>query len=165
MKNCRNQVVSSYLIIIRITKYMVLVFILLFTSLTFGQSKKIEIYFLADTLNVSKENQILETGTEGPARYYSFFCKCMSDYQNMNVTFAYIFPNRKDNIEIHSVKPNVSFISWKSLSEIFSKTGNKFDDHYSLFITEALPEDKYRSMKVELVNYKRNETQASKTYE
>lgn len=137
-------------------KYMALVVISLFTSLTFGQSKKTEIYFLADTLNVTKENQILETGTEGPARYYSFFCKCMPDYQNRNVTFIYIFPNRKDDIEIQSGKPNVSFISWKSLSEIFSKTGNKFDELYTLIITEVLPENKYRSMEVKLVNYKRD---------
>lgn len=125
---------------------LVFIFILMAVfQTTFGQNNKI--YFLADTINVSKENQILEIGTEGPARYYNFFCKCIPSY-NRNAAFKYLF---KNGDKIQSTKPDVNYISWKKLSELISKSGKDFSQQHDLIIIEVLPQNKYRVNPVDLI--------------
>ncbi|RQO66458.1 hypothetical protein DBR43_30080 [Pedobacter sp. KBW06] len=123
-----------------------------FNKRSIGQEKK-QIHFLADTINVSSENSILEIGTEGNGAYYMFYCQCLPPYgHGYNLSFAY--PKKALNVnEILSIKPDQKYISWKELSKIVTKTKYDFDKQYDFFITEVLPNG-YKTNKVRMVKYR-----------
>lgn len=123
---------------------MAIVFILIMiSSSVFSQDKKI--YFLADTINVSKENQLLEIGTEGPFKYFTFFCSCIPSDKG-NIGFKY---SLRSEDKILTKKPDFNYVSWEYLSSVFSKAGKNFDRQYDLIIVEVLPGKKYRVNPVE----------------
>ncbi|RAJ24600.1 hypothetical protein [Pedobacter cryoconitis] len=60
-------------------KLLMLCFMLTATY-TYGQKK--QIYFVADTLSLDKDNRFFEAGSEGQMGYYMFYCKCIAPYNN-----------------------------------------------------------------------------------
>lgn len=129
----------------KLFKIAVLVFVVL-PVLSFSQDRKKEIVFLADTIHVRRDNQILEIESEGAYKYYSFFCKCIPGYDR-NVTFNYHLGNEN---KILDKKPAMAFTSWKLLADIIYKAGSKFDLQYHLIIVEALPDNRYTVNPVKL---------------
>jgi hypothetical protein len=120
-------------------KAIFLIPVFLITQLVYGQEARQKLYFLADTVEVSKNNQILEIGSEGAYKYYSFFCKCIPGYSE-KVVFNYLL--KKESLAAVK-KPDITFVSWKALSDLITKFGVKFDEHYSLTIVEVLPNKQY----------------------
>jgi hypothetical protein len=103
------------------------------------QNKKEQLFFLADTINTGEENKILKIDVEGAYRYYAFYCKCIPSYDRYP-TFVHLFKNEK---EILTSKPNVNYTSWKLLSELLYTKGKHFNDFYTLFIVQALINNKF----------------------
>jgi hypothetical protein len=128
---------------------------LIFLSVgVFSQQKK-EIYFLADTINVSPQNRILEIGKEGNGFYYMFFCQCLPPYDNgYKPSFGFLRKNEDRISEVASTKPNFSYLSWKALSQLIAKEKYDFDKKYDFHITELLPGNKYQTNKVKMTIYK-----------
>jgi hypothetical protein len=81
----------------------------------------------------------MEIGVEGAYRYYAFYCKCIPSYDRYP-TFIYLF---KSNNKVLKNKPTVSYISWKSLSELLYTQGKKFNESYTLFIVQTLINNEY----------------------
>lgn len=119
------------------TIFFVVAFLVWFKTSS-AQSPK-PIYFLVDTINVQKENRIVETGIEGVWRYYSFYCRCISGYER-NPTFLI---STKEQQSVRADKPAFIYISWKDLSILINKEGKKFDDKYILNTVELLPNNEY----------------------
>lgn len=97
------------------------------------------IYFLLDTINIPKENRIVEAGIEGAWRYYSFYCRCIREYDR-NITFVYLSKNQG---KTRTDKPALLYTSWKDLSQLIWLEGKKFDEKYSLNVIETLPNNEY----------------------
>ena len=121
----------------------------------FAQERK-KIYFLADTINVNKNDRILEIASEAEATCFTFFCRCLPPYTDGNaryVNFCYFW---KDQVESEGVstKPAFDYISWKNLSEIISEVQYEFRNKYELYITEVLPNHKYKTYRVRLTIYR-----------
>ncbi|MFI5451113.1 hypothetical protein ACHMWN_03060 [Pedobacter sp. UC225_61] len=112
-----------------------------------------KIYFLADTINTSKNNQVLRIETISFFEYsFIFYCKCAYPYKSY-VSFSYLITKKEPKAEIVSKKPNYPYISFKELMDIAAKTHRYFDTTYELYITEVLPGNKYRTNKVSFVPY------------
>jgi hypothetical protein len=124
-------------------KLLIVIFTVLISVESRSQTNKPEtVYFLADTTNTSKENRLLEIGTEAKLfSYYTFYCKCAPPFF-MYPTFMY----RNDRVKpkLSDVKPEVSYMSWKQLSDSLHKYGNNFPEHFKLVIVEILPSRKYK---------------------
>jgi hypothetical protein len=132
---------------------------LIFLSVgAFSQQKK-EVYFLADTINVSPQNRILEIGKESTlgdtAFYCSFYCQCLPPYdKGYKPGFSFLRkPGDRASIVV-SIKPDVFYISWKELSQLIAKEKYDFDKKYDFYITEVLPGNKYQTDKVKMTIYK-----------
>lgn len=123
--------------------------LIVFNKNTFGQERK-QIHFLADTINVSSENRILEIGTEGDGDAYTFYCKCLPPY-SYNLSFGYSKKGLPAN-QVVSTKPDYKYISWKELSKIVSETKYDFNKQYDFFVTEVLTNG-YKTNKVRMVKY------------
>lgn len=78
---------------------------------------------------------------------FTFFCKCIPPYEDY-VEFNYL--NNKKSRETTHAKPPVKYISWQKLHDLLVKHGAKFDKYIELYITEVLPDNKYRTNKAEL---------------
>ena len=132
--------------------FLVWLFLLLVNTV-FSQDTNIKIYFLADTINTSKENQVLRIEPLNFFEYmFTFYCTCAPPYKNY-VSFSYITKKGEKKANIVSKKPNYPYISFKKLMDIAGKYHRYFDDSYDLYITEALPNNKYRTNKVKFVGY------------
>lgn len=100
------------------------------------------IHFLADTISTTKENKLLEIGTEAKfVSYYTFYCKCAPPY------FSYpTFMYRNDRVKpkFSDTKPEANYVSWKQLSDLLAKYGNHFPEHFKLVMVEKLPAGNYK---------------------
>lgn len=111
-----------------------------------------KIYFLADTISVSKQNRFFEMGTEGKnLSYISFYCKCIPPYERF---LAFTYRNDLQPHNAITTIPDVSFLTWKELLDIVIKLQDKFDAKYDLYIVEVLPGKLYSTNKVRLVRYR-----------
>lgn len=104
---------------------------------------------MADTLSSGINNRFLEIGEEGQMGYYVLYCKCVIPHDNY-VTFTY-----KNNIQIVNKKPESKYSSLKELLDLLTKSQNNFDDQYELFITEKLPNNKYKTNQVKMPRFGR----------
>ena len=129
-------------------KMSIIIFIMIINMAVMAQQKRKEIHFLADTLNVDVKNRIVEIGKEGEIPYYAFYCKCISPYDAV-VSFTY--SKRDSSVNIKDIIPDYNFMTWKDFSDIISKEGNHLNKVYSIYITEVLPGNKYKTNKVDLV--------------
>jgi len=120
----------------------------------FSQGTNKKIYFLADTISVSKENRVLKHGyVDNVFEYFFvFFCKCAYPYKNY-VTFSYVNKKGEKKAEIVLEKPKHRYSSVKELMDMVNEHHKFFDDVYDLYIVEALPGNKYRTNKVNFVGY------------
>ncbi len=135
-------------------KIFVIVILCFCIKLGHAQAKK-EIHFLADTINVSPENRLLDIDTELKCKAYMFFCQCLPPYgYGYKISFAYLDLGESALNPHVNVKPNYAYMTWKSLSDIIGKEKYDFDKHYELYITEVLPNNKYKTNKVKLVVYR-----------
>lgn len=119
-----------------------------------AQSSNRQVYFLADTINVSKENQVLDLGY-GDNRFeyfFTFFCKCAYPYKT-DVSFSYVNKRGEKRADIVSEKPNVKYSSFRELMDMVHEHHRFFNDVYDLYITEVLPGNKYRTNKVRFLPY------------
>ena len=133
----------------KIPKIIALLVIVLFiNSKSHAQTKKSDLFILADTINVVPENKFLEMGSEGPMHYFTYLCKCISPFDRYT-TFTYNINKTKVVKSKH--KPNFNFVSWKELAEILYNEGKGIPDKYNIFITEVLPDKSYRTDNVRLV--------------
>lgn len=123
----------------------------LLSSNTYAQKQKKIIYFLVDTISTIPENKFIEIGTEGPLNYILFLCKCQPPY-NKNLTFAYN-PSEQKTIT-SKTRPNYKFHTWKEFYDIVMNSGNTFNDHYDLMVTEVLPNKHYKTSKVFQVQFR-----------
>ena len=119
-------------------------------SNTNAQEPKKEIYYLADTINVAKNDRVLEI--EGlkinPFEYtFVFFCRCVRP-NYVYPLFSYLVNQKNPQPPIVLGKPNHPYMSYKTLMELIVKHQRGFDYHYQLYITEVLPGNKYRTNKV-----------------
>lgn len=132
--------------------------ILLFFSFFFSGKKsiaqeKIKVYFLADTINISPENRILSIDDEGPYHGFLFFCKCIP-VTGSESPRAFIYRSDRDPGEITIHRPSYNYISWKDLAEMLYKQKLKFDLKYDLYITEVLPDKRFKTNQVNLVKFR-----------
>jgi hypothetical protein len=117
----------------------------------FSQNTNKKIYFLADTINVSRPNRFLKIETISFfEHHFIFFCKCTPPYKNYT-SFSYIDKKGIKKSEIVAKKPDYPYISFKELMDISSKYNRYFDNSYDLYIIEVLPGNKYRTNKVNYV--------------
>lgn len=120
----------------------------------FSQETNKKLYFLADTIHLSKENQILKHGYVDNAfeYFFVFFCKCAYPYKSY-VTFSYVNKKGEKKAEIVSEKPKYKYSNFKELMDIISEHHRFFNDVYDLYITEVLPGNKFRTNKVKFIPY------------
>lgn len=119
----------------------------------FSQSTNSKIYFLADTINTTKRNQVLHIEPINPFEYvFTFYCICATPYKNY-VSFSCITKKGEKRSKIVSKKPNYPYLSFKELMDIVNKYNINFNNSYDLHITEVLPNNKYRTNKVHFVPY------------
>ncbi len=125
-------------------------------NITFAQTEDNNLYFLADTVNIPKEQRIVSINKAVPSTLYEneyeFFCKCISPYQK-NLVFFYINTDKHGKENILKKKPNYRFISWKELMMLVEKYQNNFDNKYNLHIVETLPGNRYKTNVVKLQKY------------
>ena len=114
----------------------------------FGQLKTSDIHILADTINISQNNRILEMGKEGDLSYFSFFCRCLPPYTSY-LTFGY--NHKKTSGEYLKELPKYKFVSWKELSDSLYNEGPIFLKKHNIYITERLPNNTFNTIKVWLV--------------
>lgn len=133
-------------------KLIMLVFSLLFgSSYSYAQKEKKNIYFLVDTLNTPKSLRFIEI-KDGYEVSYTFFCMCLPafDQNRPYDNLIYTFLNSKSaKLNLTDKKPSADYISWKEFLSLATRP-KFFEDNYNLYITEALPNNKYRTNKVEL---------------
>ncbi|TKC12301.1 hypothetical protein FA048_01385 [Pedobacter polaris] len=144
--------VTPNTLIIKHSKILMLVFSLLCSSIySYAQKDKKNVYFLVDTLNIPKNLRSIEI-KDGYEVGYTFFCMCLPaiDQSRPYDNLIYTFLNSKSaKLNLTDKKPNVSYISWKEFLNLATRP-KFFEDNYNLYITEALPDNKYRTNKVEL---------------
>jgi hypothetical protein len=120
----------------------------------FSQNKNREVYFLADTINITQPNRLLKIETISFfEHHFTFFCKCIPPYKSYTV-FSYI--NKKGDLKapIQSKKPDYPYISFKELMDIAAEYHYSLDNYFDLYITEVLPGNKYRTNKVKFLPYR-----------
>lgn len=107
-----------------------------------GQENKLKpiVYFLADTIDVDKNNRVVEIGMEEGIKYYAFLCRCVTPYQLYPI---FIDGDSKITSKLSKTLPKGSFLSWKKLSDLLSKHGNNFVEEYQFIIAEKLPDGTY----------------------
>lgn len=114
-----------------------------------AQDTKKEVYYLADTINVAKNDRVLEIQGLKINRFeytFVFFCKCV--WPNYNaVEFSYLVNTKNPQPKEVLTRPSYPYISYKTLMELVAKHQRYFDNHYQLYITEVLPGNKYRTSK------------------
>lgn len=115
----------------------------------FSQEKKKDLYFFADTINVTRENRMLGHGYVDNAfeYFFTFYCKCLPPYRGYTI-FSYINKKGEKKAEIVSRKPKFDYLSFKELMDIVSLDYQSFNSKYNLYITELLPKNKYRTNRV-----------------
>lgn len=132
------------------------IFLLCFSFILFQNAypqNNPKIYFLADTISMSKEYKFMKMEWDSPfQQFFVFFCKCAPPYKSY-VTFSYINKKGDKKAEIVSTKPSYDYISLKALMDMSTEWYNYFDNKYDLYITEVLPGNKYRTNKVKFVPY------------
>ncbi|MEH3112986.1 hypothetical protein [Pedobacter terrae] len=134
-------------------KLFLIASLLVITFEAFSQNTNREIYFLADTINVSLPNRILKIETVSFfEHHFTFFCKCTPPYKSY-ATFSYINKKGDKKAEIVSKKPAHPYISFKELMDITAEHHRSLDNYCDLYITEVLPGNKYRTNKVKFVPY------------
>ena len=131
-------------------KYLFLISILsLISNVSLAQTEKKRIYFLVDTLNIPKNDRIVEIDDNYFEVSYIFYCRCSAPtYKDL----IFSFKSMKDKRITEIKKPPYAYISWKELLKITSNTF-LFKKKYELYITEILPNNRYRTNKVNLVGY------------
>ena len=131
----------------------IILFVCFYTNL-FSQGTNKKVYFLADTLSVSKENNVLKHGYVDNAfeYFFTFFCKCAYPYQDY-VIFSYINKKGEPKAEIVLEKPKYRYSSFKELMDMVNEHHKFFNDVYDLYMVEALPENKYRTNQVKFVGH------------
>ncbi|MBB6498485.1 hypothetical protein [Pedobacter cryoconitis] len=117
-----------------------------------AQEKK-QIYFIVDTINIEPNNRIVEVGKEGRWTSYVFYCKCLAPHDRY-LTFSY--KHTESKATIIKGKPKLNYISWKDLREIVVKSKDSFNDQYDFFITETLPNNKFKTDKVTMSFFPRS---------
>ena len=125
---------------------------MLSVTYTYGQKK--QLFFIADTLSSNVNNRFLEIGEEGQMGYYVLYCKCIVPHDRY-VTFTYKI--NKSAIQIVNKKPESKYSSLKELLDLLTKAQNNFDNQYDLFITEKLPNNKYKTNQVKMPRLRRLE--------
>ena len=125
-----------------------LAFMFFFVDLK-AQDERTKIYFLADTIDVPKNQRILEI-SRGPLWFvgaYEFYIK-LHPNDNINLIYIYEEPLTDMQAKIVDTLPSHRYKSWKSLFELLTNRDKPFDDNYQLYITEKLPGGKYATHKV-----------------
>ena len=134
-------------------KTIVLILFLLITNNAFSQEGNKKIYFLADTINTPKKIQVLSITALNVFEYmFTFYCTCAPPYKNY-VSFTSIIKKGEKKVDVLSEKPDYPYLSFKELMDLAAKYHRYFDNTYDLFITEALPKNKYKTYKVKFVAY------------
>ncbi|TDQ06203.1 hypothetical protein [Pedobacter metabolipauper] len=129
------------------TQLALLIGILTLTNLpsnSFSQVKE-TIYYLADTTNVGKQNQILEIGKEG-LTYYAFYCKCIPPYDSY---LTFVVSDRNYFEQVFKDVPTKKMLSWRELEALASKYWANFNNKYDFYIIEKLPKG-YKMNKADL---------------
>jgi len=132
--------------------FLISLFLFIYSSI-FAQETSKKIYFLADTINTTKKNQLLNIETVSFFEHiFTFFCKCAPPYKSY-VTFSYINKKGAPIAEVVSKKPDYPYVSFKELMDLSGKWHSYFDNKYDLYITEVLPGNKFRTNKVKFMPY------------
>jgi hypothetical protein len=131
-------------------KYLLIMSLLpLISNISLAQTEKKRIYFLVDTLNIPKNDRFVEIDDNYFEVSYIFYCRCSAPtYKDLIFSFTSV----KDERITEMKKPMYDYISWKDLLKITSNTF-LFKKNYELYITEILPNKRYRTNKVNLVGY------------
>ncbi|MFD0939936.1 hypothetical protein [Pedobacter boryungensis] len=118
------------------------------------------LYFLADTVNIPKDQRLLNINKSVPftlyEKKYEFFCKCLPPFKQ-NLMFFYINTQRGSKEEIFYAKPIHNYLSWQELMALIEKHQNAFDQKYNLYIVEVLPGKRYKMNLVKLAKYSKVE--------
>jgi hypothetical protein len=130
-------------------KLILITFLLFSLNYTVAQDSKPKLYYLADTINVAKNDRVLEIQGLKINRFeytFVFFCKCV--WPNYDaVEFSYLVNKKNPQPKVVLGKPSYPYISYKTLMDLVAKHQRYFDKHYQLYITEVLPGNKYRTSK------------------
>jgi hypothetical protein len=118
-----------------------------------AQDSRPKLYFLADTINVAKNDRVLQIETVSSFEYsFIFYCKCAAPYKSY-VSFFYLNDKKKPKSTVVSQKPDYPYISFKELMDLVNKHHRFFNENYDLFITEVLPDSNYKTTKVNFIPY------------
>jgi len=144
------QILGSEVILTYMKFSIIVVIALFFMKLANAQiTKPKEIYFLADTLNTPRESRIVGIGTESDLHYYQFYCKCLPPYV---FDLAFVCPENKLRQTTFISKPELKYTSYPELLQLVLKAGALFEQQYTLYIVEALPNKQFTKNKVSLAN-------------
>jgi hypothetical protein len=134
-------------------KLILIIFLLFSLNYAFAQDTRPKLYFLADTINVAKNHRVLHIETVSSFEYsFIFYCKCAAPYKSY-VSFFYLNDKKKPRSTVVSQKPDYPYISFKELMDLVNKHHRFFNENYDLFITELLPDRKYKTTKVNFIPY------------
>jgi hypothetical protein len=129
-------------------KLILITFLLFSLNYTVAQDSKPKLYYLADTINVTKNNRVLDIKIINDIEYsFIFYCKGMK-YNNEYVSFHYM-NFKKNKAEIVAQKPDFPYMSYKVLMDMANEHHRFFSKYYDLYITEVLPGNRYRTNRVE----------------
>ena len=117
----------------------------------FSQDKKI--YFLADTINIPKQNRFLKIDANAFEHEFTFFCRCSPPYKDFT-SFSYIIKKGEKMPETVPKKPGYDYLSFKEFMDILAEWNGKLSNVYEFYITEVMPGNKYRTNKVTQVPYR-----------
>lgn len=124
---------------------------LVLINTAFSQEDKKNIYFLADTINISKENRALDIMWTTPFHYsFVFNTPYKAPYYNF-LEFSCLVDKKNPSAKIKAKKPNYAYLTIKELLDIVREHLQSFDENYNFYITELLPDNKYQTRKVKLM--------------
>ena len=132
-------------------KFMLILYLFCTAIDSHAQQEKKSVYFFVDTLNTPKDQRFVEI-KDGYEVGYTFFCMCLPsvDKNRPYDNLVYTFINSKSTkLNVTDKKLDKRYMSWKEFLNLAIRP-RFFKDNYELFITEALPNNKYRTNKVEL---------------
>ena len=115
----------------------------LLTSVRAQEKKKIFLY--VDTVTIGHENRLVEIKGRGEI-VYTFFCKCLPNKKNIGFGYLAAMGNKPTD-----KRPQESYVSWKKLLDLVNNDPVQFSEKYEAFITEILPNKKFKTNKVLIV--------------
>ena len=120
--------------------------ICLYAQAQINPKTRVNLYFIADTVNVSKDKRQLEIGEEG-VTYFHLYCKCIYPYKRDLIFVADYNAKKIKSAQL----PEGNYIKWNELIALAKQEHRFFSSMYILNMVEVLPNKEYLTTPTHLV--------------